>query len=99
VPIDDSTGQVSALGESHPAVPQLTGGRLIVPIENAGLGPAVNIRGTLTTNSGVGGASSTQRSAFSPQGGAVRSSSALTNRSQTSSCNSRTTIRWHVHTA
>jgi hypothetical protein len=52
VPIDDSTGQVSALGESHPAVPQLTGGRLIVPIENAGLGPAVNIRGTLTTNSG-----------------------------------------------
>ena len=52
VPIDDSTGQVSALGESHPAVPQLTGGRLIVPIENAGLGPALNIRGTLTTNSG-----------------------------------------------
>jgi hypothetical protein len=52
VPIDDSTGQVSALGESHPAVPQLAGGRLIVPIENAGLGPAINIRGTLTTNSG-----------------------------------------------
>jgi hypothetical protein len=52
VPIDDSTGHVSALGESHPAVPQLTGGRLIVPIENAGLGPAINIRGTLTTDSG-----------------------------------------------
>jgi hypothetical protein len=52
VPIDDSTGHVSALGESHPAVPQLAGGRLIVPIENAGLGPAINIRGTLSTNSG-----------------------------------------------
>lgn len=52
VPIDDSTGHVSALGESHPAVPQLTGGRLIVPIENAGLGPAINVRGTLTTDSG-----------------------------------------------
>jgi hypothetical protein len=52
VPIDDSTGHVSALGESHPAVPQLAGGRLIVPIENAGLGPAINIRCTLTTNSG-----------------------------------------------
>jgi hypothetical protein len=52
VPIDDPTGHVSALGESHPAVPQLAGGRLIVPIENAGLGPAINIRGTLTTNSG-----------------------------------------------
>jgi hypothetical protein len=52
VPIDDSTGHVSAIGESHPAVPQLAGGRLIVPIENAGLGPAINIRGTLTTNSG-----------------------------------------------
>jgi hypothetical protein len=52
VPIDDSTGYVSAFGESHPAVPQLAGGRLIIPIENAGLGPAVNIRGTLTTNSG-----------------------------------------------
>ena len=52
VPIDDSTGHVSAIGESHPAVPQLAGGRLIVPIENAGLGPALNIRGTLTTNSG-----------------------------------------------
>jgi hypothetical protein len=51
VPIDDSTGHVSAIGESHPAVPQLAGGRLIVPIENAGLGPALNIRGTLTTNS------------------------------------------------
>jgi hypothetical protein len=54
VPIDDSTGHVSAIGESHPAVPQLAGGRLIVPIENAGLGPAINIRGTLTTNSGDG---------------------------------------------
>jgi hypothetical protein len=52
VPIDDSTGHVSALGESHPAVPQLAGGRLIIPIENAGLGPALNIRGTLTTDSG-----------------------------------------------
>jgi hypothetical protein len=52
VPIEDSTGNVSALAESHPAVPQLAGGRLIVPIENAGLGPALNIRGTLTTNSG-----------------------------------------------
>jgi hypothetical protein len=52
VPIDDSTGHVSALGESHPAIPQLTGGRLIVPIENAGLGPALNVRGTLTTDSG-----------------------------------------------
>jgi hypothetical protein len=52
VPIDDSTGHVSAIGESHPAVPQLAEGRLIVPIENAGLGPAINIRGTLTTNSG-----------------------------------------------
>ena len=54
VQIDDSTAHVSALGESHPAVPQLAGGRLIVPIENAGLGPAINIRGTLTTNSGDG---------------------------------------------
>jgi hypothetical protein len=52
VPVDDSTGHISALGESHPAIPQLTGGRLIVPIENAGLGPALNIRGTLTTKSG-----------------------------------------------
>jgi hypothetical protein len=52
VPIDDSTGHVSALGESHPAVPQLAGGRLIVPIENAGLGPALNVKGTLTTDSG-----------------------------------------------
>jgi hypothetical protein len=52
VPIDDSTEHVSAIGERHPAVPQLAGGRLIVPIENAGLGPAINIRGTLTTNSG-----------------------------------------------
>ena len=52
VPIDDSTEHVSALGESHPAVPQLAGGRIIVPIDNAGLGPALNIRGTLTTNSG-----------------------------------------------
>jgi hypothetical protein len=52
VPIEDSTEPVSALGESHPAVPQLTGGRLIVPIENAGLGPALNVRGTLTTDSG-----------------------------------------------
>jgi hypothetical protein len=52
VPIDDSTGHVSAIGESHPAVPQLAGGHLIVPIENAGLGPAINIRGTLTTDSG-----------------------------------------------
>ena len=52
VPIEDSTGHVSAIGESHPAVPQLAGGRLIVPIENAGLGHAINIRGTLTTNSG-----------------------------------------------
>jgi hypothetical protein len=51
VPIDDSTGHVSALGESHPASPQLAGGRLIVPIENAGLGPALNIRGRLTTDS------------------------------------------------
>jgi hypothetical protein len=54
VPIDDSTGHVSALGESHPAVPQLAGGRLIVPIENAGLGPALNVRGTLTNDSGDG---------------------------------------------
>lgn len=52
VPIDDSTGHVSALGDSHPAVPQLAGGRLIIPIENAGLGPALNVRGTLTTDSG-----------------------------------------------
>jgi hypothetical protein len=52
VPIDDSTGHLSAFGASHPAVPQLTGGRLIVPIENAGLGPALNVRGTLTTASG-----------------------------------------------
>ena len=54
VPSDDSTAHVGALGESHPAVPQLAGGRLIVPIENAGPGPAINIRGTLTTNSGDG---------------------------------------------
>jgi hypothetical protein len=54
VPSDDSTAHVSALGESHPAVPQLAGGRLIVPIENAGLGPAINIRGTVTTNYGDG---------------------------------------------
>jgi hypothetical protein len=54
VPIYDSTGHVSALGESHPAVPQLAGGRLIVPIENAGLGPALNVRGTLTNDSGDG---------------------------------------------
>lgn len=52
VPIDDSTGHVSAIGESHPAIPQLAGGRLIVPIENAGLGPAINITAKLTTNSG-----------------------------------------------
>jgi hypothetical protein len=52
VPIDDSTGHVSALGESHPAVPQLAEGRLIVPIENAGLGPAINIRGSLTISFG-----------------------------------------------
>jgi hypothetical protein len=52
VPIDEPTGHVSALGESHPAVPQLAEGRLIVPIENAGLGPAINIGGSLTTSSG-----------------------------------------------
>ena len=52
VPIDDYTGHVSAIGESHPAIPQLAGGRLIVPIENAGLGPAINITAKLTTNSG-----------------------------------------------
>jgi hypothetical protein len=52
VPIDDSTGHVSAISESHPAIPQLAGGRLIVPIENAGLGPAINITAKLTTNSG-----------------------------------------------
>jgi len=52
VPIDDHTGQVSAIGESHPAVPQLTGGRLIVPVENAGLGPAINVRGSLKVISG-----------------------------------------------
>ena len=52
VPTDDSTGHVSAIGESHPAIPQLAGGRLIVPIENAGLGPAINITAKLTTNSG-----------------------------------------------
>ena len=52
VPIDDSTGHVSAIGESHPAIPQLAGGRLIVPIENAGLGPAINITANLTTSSG-----------------------------------------------
>jgi hypothetical protein len=52
VPIDDSTGHVSAIGESHPAIPQLAGGRLIVPIENAGLGPAINITANLITNSG-----------------------------------------------
>jgi hypothetical protein len=52
VPIDDSTGHVSASGESHPAMPQLAGGRLIVPIENAGLGPAINITAKLTTNAG-----------------------------------------------
>jgi hypothetical protein len=48
VPIDDPIGRVSAIGESHPAVPQLAGGRLLVPIENAGLGPAIKIRGSLT---------------------------------------------------
>lgn len=48
VPIDDPTGHVSAIGESHPAVPQLAGGRLLVPIENAGLGPAIKVRGSLT---------------------------------------------------
>jgi len=52
VPIDDHTGQVSTIGESHPAVPQLAGGRLIVPVENAGLGPAINVRGTLNVVSG-----------------------------------------------
>jgi hypothetical protein len=52
VPIDDPIGHVSAIGESHPAVPQLGGGRLIVPIENAGLGPAINVRGSLTVISG-----------------------------------------------
>jgi hypothetical protein len=52
VPIDDHTGEVSAIGESHPAVPQLAGGRLIVPVENAGLGPAINVRATLKVISG-----------------------------------------------
>jgi hypothetical protein len=52
VPIDDPFGHVSAIGESHPAVPQLAGGRLLVPIENAGLGPAIKIRGSLTVISG-----------------------------------------------
>jgi hypothetical protein len=51
VPIDDPSGHVSATGETHPAVPQLAGGRLLVPIENAGLGPAIKIRGTLTVPS------------------------------------------------
>jgi hypothetical protein len=48
VPIDDPGEQVSAIGETHPAVPQLARGRLLVPIENAGLGPAIKIRGSLT---------------------------------------------------
>jgi len=52
VPIDDPTGHVSAIGQSHPAAPQLAGGRLLVPIENAGLGPAIKIRGSLTVISG-----------------------------------------------
>jgi hypothetical protein len=52
VPIDDPIRDVSAIGESHPAVPQLVRGRLIVPIENAGLGPAINVRGNLKVISG-----------------------------------------------
>src|SRR5207253_5611789 len=52
VPTDDSTGHVSAIGESHPAIPQLAGGRLVVPIEDAGLGPAINITAKRTTTSG-----------------------------------------------
>ena len=52
VPIDDPSGHVSALGETHPAVPQLAGGRFLVPIENAGLGPAMKIKGSLTVLSG-----------------------------------------------
>jgi hypothetical protein len=52
VPIDDPSGHVSADGETHPAVPQLARGRLLVPIENAGLGPAIKIRGSLTVLSG-----------------------------------------------
>ena len=52
VPIDDPLGRVSALGESHPAAPQLAGGRLIVPVENAGLGPAIEITGRLVASSG-----------------------------------------------
>jgi hypothetical protein len=52
VPIDDPLERVSAIGESHPAAPQLAGGRLIVPVENAGLGPAINVRGSLVVSSG-----------------------------------------------
>ena len=52
VPIDDPLGRVSAFGESHPAAPQLAAGRLIVPVENAGLGPAINITGRLVAAPG-----------------------------------------------
>jgi hypothetical protein len=55
VPIDDPLERVSAIGESHPAAPQLAGGRLIVPIENAGLGPAINVRGSLVSSGGSNG--------------------------------------------
>jgi hypothetical protein len=51
VPIDDPLERVSALGEGHPAAPQLAGGRLIVPVENAGRGPAINVQGNLTLTS------------------------------------------------
>lgn len=34
-------------GETHPAVPPLAGGWLILPLENAGLGPAINVRARL----------------------------------------------------
>jgi hypothetical protein len=51
VPTDDPAARVGVGGEGHPAVPQMAGGWLVVPLENAGLGPAINVRATIATGS------------------------------------------------
>ncbi len=53
IPIDDAAGHVASAGETHPAVPQMAGGSLIVPLENAGLGPAINVQATVAVASRV----------------------------------------------
>ncbi len=53
VPIDDPAGRVGAAGATHPAIPQMAGGWLIVPLENAGLGPAINLQATVAMASEV----------------------------------------------